>query len=365
MSSFKFAINPESSECSSVLSEILKLNNNYINLGIPGVDGDLLCNAKMSDKTVNVADRSYFQQAIRNKDFSIGQFQVDRVTGIISINFAYPVINPENDEIVGVSVAVVSLEWWSKYLAESRLPFNSVAYITDHEDKIIVAYPDNTELLGTKLVNEEVNKVPLTAGLLPFGQPTEHSRMFASRPLFDNSELINISVGIPLDEELQTINKRLLNIAGWLFIGMLVIFLIANWAIRKSLLKPLKGLLHFAKELELGKEIPTIPLQGSSELIELQKRFNSMAKTRLLAEQQLKSSESSLRESKNRLKNHIENTPLGCISWDKDFNCTDWNHSAEKIFGYHEDEALGGQAWFFDYCTGIKAPNKDCILFSF
>lgn len=344
LSSFKFAINPESSECSLVLSEILKLNSNYINLGIPGVDGDLLCNAKMTDKRVNVADRSYFQDAIKNRDFSIGQFQVDRAIGITSINFAYPVINPVNDEIVAVSVAVISLEWWSKYLAESNLPFNSVAYITDHEDNIIATYPDNKKLLGTKLGHNEINTVPLTLGILPFKQSINHSRMFASRPLFENSDLIKISVGIPLNEELVKINKRLLNISGWILIVILMIFITATWAIRKSILTPLKGLLHFVEDLEQGKEITNISLGGSSELVDLQQRFNSMAKTRLLAEQKLKNSEFSLRESENKLKNHIDNTPLGCISWDKDFNCTDWNDSAEKIFGYQKNEALGGKA---------------------
>ena len=49
-------------------------------------------------------------------------------------------------------------------------------------------------------------------------------------------------------------------------------------------------------------------------------------------------------KSEAKLSLHIENTPLGCITWDKDFHCTEWNKAAEKIFGYSSNEAIGKHA---------------------
>jgi len=53
-----------------------------------------------------------------------------------------------------------------------------------------------------------------------------------------------------------------------------------------------------------------------------------------------KQAEDSLRKSEARLSLHINNTPMGVVAWDADFNCTQWNPAAEKIFGFTKKEAL-------------------------
>ena len=46
-----------------------------------------------------------------------------------------------------------------------------------------------------------------------------------------------------------------------------------------------------------------------------------------------------------RLATHIHYTPLGVIEWDLDFSVSSWNRSAERIFGYTEEEAIGRYAY--------------------
>lgn len=47
------------------------------------------------------------------------------------------------------------------------------------------------------------------------------------------------------------------------------------------------------------------------------------------------------RESHTRLALHFEQTPVGVIEWDTELNVVRWNPSAEKIFGYKKDDAIG------------------------
>lgn len=347
LSTFPPIQDPNSLECSRFLADILKLNNHYINLGVPRPDGTLLCNAKPLKKAVNVSDRPYIQRAILTRDFSIGKFQLDRAADVISINFAYPVINPVSDEITGIAVAVISLDWWSLYLSQAYLPKHSKAYITDHENKIIATYPSNALVLGSYLKGVQGTQLDNNAVFEPTNRIIEnedgHRRVFVSRPLFDSRSHTNItlSVSIPVDEALSAINFRFTKMLGLLFPFIILMFVIALVGVRQSVLTPLATLLRLTKNLALGKSIDAIALNGSSEIVELQRNFILMARTRLTAEKQLKDSQHSLQESKSKLSLHIENTPLGCISWDENFICTEWNKSAEAIFGYSPNEAIG------------------------
>lgn len=350
LSTLKSILNLESQECSITLANILKLNSNYVNLGIPRADGELFCNATPLDNPVNVADRPYIQQALASKDFSIGEFQVDRATGVTSINFAYPVINPITDVTEGLAVAVVSLDWWSNRLSQAHLPEKTVAYITDHEQNIIAVYPNDSQLLGSNIKSVQgdllKNNNALDHTAKPFMSADNHLRIFVSRPLCNRCNLVNItiSVGIPLGDELSDINSRLMKTGISILIFVILMFVIAGRGIQKSVLNPLKVLLQSTKNLELGNNVVDIPQHGSSELIDLQKSFSLMAKTRLNAEQLLRKSQTSLQKSESRLSRHIENNPLGCISWDINLICTEWNKSAENIFGYCADEAIGRKA---------------------
>ena len=51
--------------------------------------------------------------------------------------------------------------------------------------------------------------------------------------------------------------------------------------------------------------------------------------------------EESLNISQQRLLLHREQSPLGVIEWNTDFEFLDWNPSAQKIFGFTRDEVLG------------------------
>ncbi|WP_163088612.1 PDC sensor domain-containing protein [Alteromonas profundi] len=167
LSEFEAVQQPSSPQCSSFLASVLKVNSNYVNIGVPRDGGQLLCNAQPMKSAINVYDRPYIQKAIASRDFSIGEFQIDRATNLASVNFAYPVIDSEQGTLVGLVVAVISLQWWSEILSESYLPEHTVAFITDSENNIIAAYPTNENLLGAHL--EAINSasertIPVTDG---------------------------------------------------------------------------------------------------------------------------------------------------------------------------------------------------------
>ena len=59
-----------------------------------------------------------------------------------------------------------------------------------------------------------------------------------------------------------------------------------------------------------------------------------------------KLAEEEIRQSQQKLRMHFENTPLAVVEWDMEFRVAAWNPSAERIFGYTREEAIGQHADF-------------------
>jgi len=59
-----------------------------------------------------------------------------------------------------------------------------------------------------------------------------------------------------------------------------------------------------------------------------------------------KKAEEEIRRSEQRLRIHVEHTPLAVIEWDPEHRVAAWNAAAEHIFGFSREEAMGRHASF-------------------
>jgi len=75
-------------------------------------------------------------------------------------------------------------------------------------------------------------------------------------------------------------------------------------------------------------------------------RFALLHQQLLVKSRALQDSLSALKLSQERLRIHIEGTPLAVVEWDLEARVTAWNPSAESVFGYSRSEALGQQLDF-------------------
>ncbi|HET8734715.1 MAG TPA: PAS domain S-box protein, partial [Anaeromyxobacteraceae bacterium] len=58
----------------------------------------------------------------------------------------------------------------------------------------------------------------------------------------------------------------------------------------------------------------------------------------------LKAAQRDLRAAHEELQRHLTNTPLGVITWDRDYRVRSFSGQAERIFGWRADEVLGRRA---------------------
>lgn len=280
---------PSHPACGAFLANILHLNTAYMNIGVPGVDGELICNALPLNRSVNVFDRAYFQYSLTQKSFAIGTYQRDRVTQKTSVNFSYPVFDNVNN-VLGVAVAVVSLDWWSQQLSEYQLPEGSIAFISDEKSRVVANFPMDTSLHGRSTAHYKVNIPPelkyISATEIILG-PDNISRIFTHQTLYqkDNGNNVTVSVGIPITPALAQANTDFItNLSVFaLFLGLVTIFALKRLNI--SVLRPLTQLTNAIGKLEKGNFPKGIHMGGSEEFSILGHHFEQMANARLAAEE--------------------------------------------------------------------------------
>jgi PAS domain S-box-containing protein len=125
--------------CNAALTKLRATYPFYWTLGVVSPDGDVICSATPLTNSVTVADRGWFQQALHTRDFSVGVFQVGRVSGKASINFGYPV------EVAGrvqsVVFAALDLKHLNGVIGSVRIPDGASLVIADREGTVLTCFP--------------------------------------------------------------------------------------------------------------------------------------------------------------------------------------------------------------------------------
>jgi len=124
----------------ALLRGVLKEYPANSNIGIVDVRGEVI--ASGVDAAFTVADRKYFQDALRTKAFSAGEFVISRAVARPAIHFAQPVLDAQG-RIKAVIYATYDLSIFDRVLDAQKLPPGSALNLTDHQGRIMHRYPSS------------------------------------------------------------------------------------------------------------------------------------------------------------------------------------------------------------------------------
>ncbi|MDD5724504.1 MAG: hypothetical protein PHY29_12340, partial [Syntrophales bacterium] len=114
----------------NLLRELGKQNLLYGNIFVVDAKGRLSSSA-IPTKPMNLKHRKYFQDVLRTKDFSAGEYAVGQIIRRPVIHFAYPIFD-NRKHFRGVIAVAIDLEHYGKAFTWTRLPEGSVFGIYDH-----------------------------------------------------------------------------------------------------------------------------------------------------------------------------------------------------------------------------------------
>ncbi|MGA2028310.1 MAG: cache domain-containing protein [Syntrophobacteraceae bacterium] len=152
-------IREDSESCRSLFSNIVNNQQYFSNIEAADQNGDVFCNAASSART-NIADREYFQQAMRTRRFVFSDYAPALSSGKHSIDLVYPWLS-ETGQPQGVIFASLDLKTLVQ-IPEKSLPENSEVLIVDSKGTILAACPNVNEWIGRSLPDAPVIKAMLS-----------------------------------------------------------------------------------------------------------------------------------------------------------------------------------------------------------
>ena len=135
--------------CGARYAAILREFPDMTAVGVAAASGDVTCSAPMSQR-VNVADRPWFDRAVRTRAFTTGDHEIDPVTRTPQLVAAYPVPYPGGGT-QQVVFGALDLGWVGRFAATAELPPDWAVALSDDRGTILARYPDPWKWVGQRL----------------------------------------------------------------------------------------------------------------------------------------------------------------------------------------------------------------------
>lgn len=275
--------NQDTARVQPVLSDVLNINPQLLNIFIADRTGRMWISAKPSKGSFSVADRRHFINARTTGRFSSGEYIVGRMLGKPTLSFSYPYKNLKG-KFSGVIVVNIDLDHFRNHLLNAELPQGSSYIILDHRGVILSRGIDPAPYVG-KQCNQEffkrVQKGPEGISFVGEAVVTGDKRFISCRKLYlagEEAPYAYIAAGIPVDAVVSIANRALLFKLALLAPFMLIAFYLAWFIGRRSIVDRISILRSASQRLAEGDlQARVSDLVEGGELGELGRSFDYMA----------------------------------------------------------------------------------------
>uniref|UniRef100_Q479D2 Virulence sensor protein BvgS n=1 Tax=Dechloromonas aromatica (strain RCB) TaxID=159087 RepID=Q479D2_DECAR len=267
--------------CSELLANELKAQRRLVNIGVVDLDGQLLCSAVSGSESLNVADRGYFINALKERDYVIGGPHVGRRVGRPVIPIAVA-LRDSSGKAIGVIFASLDVGWLNNELAKISRPETSRLGLIDNQGYVLARHPDPEGWVGRSAAETSFFKMLIQHGGSGLAEEVGFDgvpRIYALARFTDTLDgPIHFWLGADKESVTAAIDRQLVRtiaVSAALMLGFLCLawFIADRW-----LVKPILAVATAARRLRSGDLDARTGLRRSNdELGELLEAFDHMA----------------------------------------------------------------------------------------
>ncbi|MEW6142501.1 MAG: cache domain-containing protein, partial [Chloroflexota bacterium] len=269
-----------SAVCNATFGELLKNYPYYTVIAAGDARGNAFACAPLIDPLPTMADRAYFKRAMTTGKFAVGDFQVSRVTGFPSINFAYPFCD-QSGALCGVVMCGLNLHTISTTLVQAPLPESSTLTAIDSRGITLLRHPEPQAFVGKPFPDTDRVKTILSKrrGITEMTGLDGVARIYGFVPVDGFGQPLFILVGVPADVALapasQLLTRDLIRLAV-----VIALAAVAAWIFGYILITRRVGRLAIAaKKVAAGDlTIRLHPHHQRDEIDRLALDFNAMTR---------------------------------------------------------------------------------------
>lgn len=328
--------------CSALLADLIVETPIYATAIVVEPNGDLWCSAIPAEGPVNFADRAWFQETMRTRQFTAGGYVMGRVTRRPMAVFSYPLLN-EDGQVQRVLAVGLDLAWLDRYLAQRPLPEGAVLTVLDAQGTVLARTQEAEKWVGQGVPEAEIAQIVLARGVPGTVEALGADgvqRLYAFAPLGAGGYVL---VGIPT-ALVYAEADRLLH-GDLIVLGLVTLLVLgAAWAGGEALLvRRVNALLAAARRMAIGDLSARTGISyEADELGQLARAFDEMADSLEKQDRQRWQAEKALRASEARYRALVEGSPDG-IAAHQEGKIVFINPAGARLLGAERPEDLLGK----------------------
>lgn len=225
--------------CALQMAELAAKLPSYANLGAVALDGTVFCNSieEVASGT-NVADRVYFSDPVLTGEFSVGRYQIGRLTGTSGLGIGYPVLD-SSGTLVSVVFAILDLGYLDReVVSRLDLPAGGSYSLVDADGTILARNPNPELWIGQRIEFGEVIPEVLQDGSLSVERTgvDEVKRLYSSLSVnAEGKARLVATIGIDQTAALAVINadmrQSLLFLAAVTLVALTATWFASDWLV--------------------------------------------------------------------------------------------------------------------------------------
>ena len=140
-------VQQKGNDCDRVLADLQEQYQGYSSLAVFTPEGKLLSASRSFERPDNGTLLPWWRNMKATKDFSVGEYQLCRLTGKPLLVVGYPILGGA-DRLSGAVAAGIDLTWLGKTLAAVKPPAGATITIFDRSGTVLARQPDPGGLVG-------------------------------------------------------------------------------------------------------------------------------------------------------------------------------------------------------------------------